>query len=159
MESINHAVNARSVVRDLLSKSCEIWVLPFCTPLLEELGMDKILHDAEIVDAFPKAILDTARYPVLCWKYADNAGKSVCNEARVIPRVPKLPRSRMLSMSSISSKVQNSSGHVVTTDLQIVDNEDLREYMDKGTTFRTGYTPSDAEMITELGEEAFTEVY
>jgi len=82
--AINHAVNARSVVRDLLSKSREIWVLPFCTPLLEELGMDKIFHEAEIVEAFPKAILDTARYPVLCWKYADNAGKSVCNEARVI---------------------------------------------------------------------------
>ena len=57
-------------------------------------------------------------------------------------------------MSSISSKVQNSSGHVVTTDLQIVDNKDLREYMDKGTTFRTDYTPSDGRMVTELVGEA-----
>ena len=62
--AINRAVNARSVVRDLLSKSREIWVLPFCTPLLEESGMNKILHEAEIVEAFLKAILDTARYPV-----------------------------------------------------------------------------------------------
>ena len=152
--AINHAVNARSVVRDLLSKSREIWVLPFCTPLLEELGMDKILHEAEIVEAFPKAILDTARYPVLCWKYADNAGKSVCNEARVIREYQNYLDPGCCQRHRYPARFKNSSGHVVTTDLQIVDNKDLREYMDKGTTFRTDYTPSDGGMVTELVGEA-----
>ena len=35
-----------------------------------------------------------------------------------------------------------------------MDNKDLREYMDKGTTFRTDYTPSDGGMVTELVGEA-----
>ena len=35
-----------------------------------------------------------------------------------------------------------------------MDNKDLREYMDNGTTFRTDYTPSDGGMVTELVGEA-----
>ena len=74
-----HQIRSRAALRDMHQKLREIWVNPYTSANMEALDLARISQTPEIRKAFPREVAETAGYPVVCWKYAQPAGRSISN--------------------------------------------------------------------------------
>ena len=95
-----------------------IWITAYNGALLAELDLKAINNDKEIREAFPKETMETAGYPVVCWRYGEQNGRGIINEKKMIANATKYAR-RKCNCHMVDDKYKDESGHVVTADLDI----------------------------------------
>jgi len=138
INELNHQLTSRAALRQTNRKEAEIWVTTFHSAVMDAMNVEMISNHAEVRQAFPDCIKQTFGLPVVCWKYSVPLGIVLSNEKSVILNAHR-DCSRECDCGRVSEKFKDASGHVVTTDLQIVEQEDLRKRMQAGTTFRSDY--------------------
>ena len=116
----------------------EIWVTPFATELLDAMAIEQVANLHEVKSAFPDCVAAHCGHPIVCWKYATPSGIQLSNERTTMLHAHQLQH-RPCNCCNMPAKYKDESGHVVTTDLSIIDNEGLRARMEAGTTFRGEY--------------------
>ena len=135
---ITHNMTARGAFREVAKAEREIWVTYFTSQLMDGMNLEAISNADEVRAAFPKCISDTNGFAVACWKYSEHAGLRICNEKATMLKAHKFQH-RTCNCAHVDSKFKDASGHVCTTNLEIVSDEYTRNLMKKGTTFRDLY--------------------
>ena len=113
----------------------EIWVTPFATKLLDAMAVEQVSNMHEVKSDFPNCVAAHCGHPIVCWKYATPSGIQLSNERNTMLQAHRLQHSQC-NCCNMPAKYKDESGHVVTTDLSIIDNDRLRAHMQAGTTFR-----------------------
>jgi len=137
---IRHQLTSRAALRTISREQGEIWVTNFYSKILDEMRIEEVSNSPEVRAAFPEAIRVTAGLPIVCWKYEAPAGATFCNEKETVMHAHEWSK-RGCDCDMVPAKYKDASGHVVTTDLSIVQNDLARSFMQKGTTFRHMYVP------------------
>ena len=98
----------------------------------------------EVKSAFPECVAAHCGHPIVCWKYATPSGIQLSNERTTMLHAHQLQH-RPCNCCNMPAKYKDESGHVVTTDLSIIDHSqnhpDMR--LQILMTLRTCSTPSD----------------
>jgi len=136
-------------LRNKQQRSREIWITPFTSARIEQLNLAELSQDTDIKRAFPREIAETAGYPVVCWKYADPAGREISNERKVMLKAEKLAKHKCRCHLMPAHFKKDGQGHVVTSDLSIIQHAPTRQLLEKGTTFRDKYAELKAETEME----------
>ena len=122
----------------------EIWVTLFATKLLDAMAVEHVANMHEVKSAFPNCVAAHCGHPIVCWMYATPSGIQLSNERNTMLQAHRLQHSQC-NCCNMPAKYKDESGHVVTTDLSIIENDRLRACMQAGTTFRGEYcTAGDA---------------
>ena len=135
---INFQLTTRIALRQSHRKQGEIWLTNFHSAIMDAMNVERISSDKEVHQAFPAAILQAFGPPVVCWKYAEPAGMSICNEKHTVMNAHRICHQRC-ACHEINDQYKDASGCVVTSNLGIVEHEDTRQRMKSGTTFRDAY--------------------
>lgn len=133
-------VRRRLALRQLNRKESEIWVTNFHSKIMSRMEVEAISSQREVHTAFPAAIMTAFGPPVVCWKYATPAGLKICSE-KVTSLNAHKTWNKQCQCHLVPNKFKDKSGHVVTTNLDIVDNDEVRKLMKARTTFRHEYLP------------------
>ena len=138
VNELNHQLTSRAALRQMNRKEAEVWVTPFHSAIMDTMNVEAVSNDPEVRQAFPECIKQTFGLPVVCWKYSTPFGIVLSNEKGVVLNAHK-ESVKLCGCSRVPDKFKDASGHVVTTDLQIVEQDELRERMKAGTTFRSDF--------------------
>ena len=136
--SISHHLSSRRALRKQNRKDAEILVTNFHSKVIDEMNVEAASNCDEVRQAFPVSMLRSFGLPVVCWKYGTPTGILLSNEKGTVLQSHVLCH-KPCNCAAVSDRFKDSSGHVCTTDLNIVENEQLRALMRKGTTFRDRY--------------------
>ena len=138
IDELNHQLTSRAALRLLNRKEAEIWVTNFHSAIMDAMCIEEVSNTPEVSQAFPDAIKQTFGLPVVCWKYSTPLGIIISNEKSTVMKANSVCN-KQCRCWEMPSKYHDQSGHVVTTDLSIVEYEPLRRDMKSGTTFRRDY--------------------
>ena len=160
MDSLSHQLTSRAALRQMNRKEAEIWVTNFHSAIMDAMRVETVSNDPEVRMAFPASIRQSTGLPIVCWKYSIPTGIVISNERSTVMQAHKHCH-RRCECAKVHSRYKDKSGHVATTDLNVVRNDTMRHLMQKGTTFRDEYEwwhfdedkgpgPSDPEEIRAL---------
>ena len=99
------------------------------------LDLESLNNCQEARDAFPREVLDTAGYPVVCCRYGAPTGQRTIDEKNTISKSKQL-MGFQCQCHKVSDKCKDHSGHAVTSGLSIIPNEDLIQDFKRGTKYR-----------------------
>lgn len=104
--------------------------------ILDLLDLESLNKCQEAGYAFPQEVFDTTGYPVVCWRFGTPIVLRTINEKNTISNSKQL-MGFQCQCHKVSDKYKDHSGHVVTPDLSIIPNEDLKQDFKRGPK----YTP------------------
>lgn len=122
--------------------------------LIDRMNIEEVSNQKEVRDAFPSSLAETAGFPVACWSYDTPYGIRISNEKGAIMSAHKICK-HSCRCHLLPDKFKDASGHVVTTDLSVINNASQRKLMEKGTTFRDQFmeaNPQNDKAPKELAE-------
>jgi len=112
------------------------------------MAIEQVANLHEVKSAFPECVAAHCGHPIVCWKYATPSGIQLSNERTTMLHAHQLQH-RPCNCCNMPAKYKDESGHVVTTDLSIIDHSqnhpDMR--LQILMTLRTCCTPSDLSYL------------
>lgn len=128
VDLIKHKLN----INRLYDKKCyfkSYLVLNFKHKILDYCHISGLLHNKEIIEAFPCS--DT--YPIISWKYNRNIGVECFNYRQF---VDNMDTSNVICNCKESVFVNSNFGHIITGDLNFITDNVLRNTLKYGANYR-----------------------
>ena len=115
-----------------------ICVIPFRNKGMEDIGIQKILRDADVLECMPIEIRTEDHIPMISFKLGPTIRSNIFNYKETIEGIEI--KNNMINIEEcdcINSKfIDKNSGHIITGDLRIIENKKLRRLLSKGPNFR-----------------------
>ena len=136
------------------SSKREFIVIPFSCKFIDKLNLKSIFSDTSVIELLPKLIQSFTPLQIF-YQYNDPISLPICNYASFLKK---------LSISDIKSILESPCdcnlspfnysphGHIVTGNLEIVDNVELREVLSYGCKYRVPTYKSPEEIYVSVAE-------
>ena len=128
---------------------CDYLVLTFQDKMFDQIGFNEIIGNS--VNLFP--IKRDKSEIKLAYKYKKTIGRMMFNYNELSKNCPLYDYSDLCYCKNYGRFVDDNLGHVVTGNLDIVENITLREIMLKGSNFRPRYYPNYGYIIKNVTKE------
>ena len=121
---------------------------------IEKIRFASIFNRIEVKNKIPS----TCKYlvpPVIIYTYGRNIGSHILNYSKELrnSNIERYSEIEEMSCSCARSPfINNHFGHVISGDLNIIENEELRNLMNKGTKFRESPNPNFRKMEEQIIE-------
>eukprot|EP00250_Pteridium_aquilinum_P015210 c22449_g1_i1 orf=194-904(+) len=151
--SKSHSTELKTLLGKFLKSKCSIPNHPlvlrkdllitiFTSPDLDKIGLSSILKSPEVMEALPPCVRKVWSHPLVAFKYVKTLGQKAFNYSDIGRNLKEHNKTAILRTECpcrkavFSSFVEDSLGHVVTSDCSILPSPSLKELFSKGTKFR-----------------------
>jgi hypothetical protein len=151
--SRSHSIQLRLLIGKFLKSKCTLPNVPlalnkdllitiFTSPDLDKIGLNSILRSPEVLNALPPCARKIWNHPKVVFKYVKTLGQKAFNYVDLGRNISEHAKMAILgnpcccSNDGYSPFVNESLGHIVTTNCSILPSETLKELFMKGTKFR-----------------------
>ena len=83
-KALGEQLRLRRPPRETTNDVREIMVTPFASGILDAMNVENVANMDEVKSAFPRTIVESNGYPVMCWKYAKPSGIMISNESAML---------------------------------------------------------------------------
>lgn len=132
----------------------EFIVIPFICKFIDNLSLKSIFSDTSIIDLLPKLIKAFTPLQIF-YKYNDPISLPVCNYASFLKNLTISDIKSILESPCechTSPYIYSPHGHIVTGNLDIVDNAELRQILSYGCKYRVPTSKSKEEIYLSIAE-------
>ena len=125
-----------------LALNKDLLITIFTSPDLDKIGLNSILRSPEVLNALPPCARKIWNHPKVVFKYVKTLGQKAFNYVDLGRNISERAKMAILgnpcccSNDGYSPFVNESLGHIVTTNCSILPFEILKELFMKGTKFR-----------------------
>ena len=155
LKDISYFYISRTIPPKLVNKSSHYLVIKFANKLVEYINISKLLQSEDVKNLLP--VNDTFRIPNISYSYTPTIRSKVTNYRDAI--FSELNHEDMTCDCENSIFKDNNHNHVVTGNLEIIENVELRQLLSKGLNYRENEPPNKHKAIKAFsnGIDAYVE--
>ena len=138
LKDMSYFYISRTIVQKPVNISSHYLIIKFANKFVENINLNKLLQDEAIKNKLP--VDDTFRIPNISYSYTSPIRSKVTNYREVI--FSGLHHEHMTCDCENSIFKDKDHSHVVTGNLEIADNNELRHLLSKGLNYRESEPPN-----------------
>ena len=128
-------------------------VFPFRNKIMDKLDLQSVIHDRSVCKLLPEKVKDS-HPPKLCFSLNKPISQKICNYSTLLNELDKDVLYTILNNDCACDKHQNfiyvHHKHVITGDINFIENEELKILMNFGTKHRISENISKKQILIDI---------